>query len=86
MAERYPNLEKHGLDFVDVSAVFEDPHVVVPSVHKSEEERFLAVGLLEGRYVTVVYTVRAEAIRIISFRRARREEREKYQDLYDRRT
>ena len=59
---------------------------MVPSVHKSEEERFLAVGLLEGRYVTVVYTVRAEAIRIISFRRARREEREKYQDLYDRRT
>lgn len=55
--KRRSNLEKHGLDFVDVSAVFDDPHVVVPSVHKSEEERFLAVGLLEGRYVTVVYTV-----------------------------
>ena len=84
--KRRSNLEKHGLDFIDVSAVFEDPHVVVPSVHKSEEERFLAIGLLEGRYVTVVYTVRAEAMRIISFRRARHEEREKYQDLYGRRT
>ena len=46
---RRSNLEKHGLDFVDVSAVSEGPHLVVPSVHSSEEERFLAVGLLEGR-------------------------------------
>jgi uncharacterized DUF497 family protein len=32
--------------------------------------------------VTVVYTTRSEAIRIISFRRARHEERQKYQELY----
>jgi uncharacterized protein len=82
--KRRSNLEKHGLDFIDVIAVFEEPHVVVPSAHKDEEERFLAIGLLEGRCVTVIYTIRAEAIRVISFRRARYEERQKYQDLYDR--
>jgi uncharacterized DUF497 family protein len=79
--KRRSNLEKHDLDFLDVSAVFEKPRLVIPSPHQSEV-RFLAIGLLEGRYVTVVYTVRAEAIRVISFRRARHEERQKYQELY----
>jgi len=80
------NLGKHGLDFFDVSAVFEAPHIIVPSVHAGEEERFLAIGIFEGRFVTVVYTIRSEAIRIISFRRARHEERQKYQELYGRGT
>ncbi len=80
--KRLSNLEKHHLDFFDVVAVFDAPHMVVPSVYGGEEERFLAVGMLEGRYVTVVYTQRNEAVRIISFRRARHEERRKYQALY----
>jgi len=80
--KRRANLEKHGLDFFEVIEVFESPHVVVPSTHEGEEERFLAIGVLEGRLVTVVYTTRSEAVRIISFRRARHEEREKYQELY----
>ncbi|MHB9072636.1 MAG: BrnT family toxin [Desulfobaccales bacterium] len=80
--KRRSNLAKHGLDFFDVSAVFEDAYIVVPSAHKSQEERFLAIGVFEGRFVTVVYTTRSEAIRIISFRRARHEERQKYQELY----
>jgi uncharacterized DUF497 family protein len=80
--KRCSNIEKHNLDFLDVNAVFETPHVVVPSIYGGVEERFLAIGLFEGRYVTVVYTIRSEAIRIISFRRARHEERQKYQELY----
>ena len=82
--KRRSNLEKHGLDFFDVSEVFEAPHVVVPSAYEGEEERFLAIGIFAGRFVTVVYTTRSEAIRIISFRRARHEERQKYQELYGR--
>jgi uncharacterized DUF497 family protein len=76
------NLDKHGLDFVDIDTVFDGPHVLVPSAYDGEEERFLAIGLLEGRCVTVVFTFQSEAIRIISFRRARHEERQKYQELY----
>jgi uncharacterized DUF497 family protein len=75
------NLEKHGLDFFDVSIVFESPYVKVPSSH-SNEERLLAIGIFEGRFVTIVYTMRGETIRIISFRRARHEERDAYQNLY----
>lgn len=80
--KRLINLEKHGLDFVDVIEIFEAPHSKVPSTKKGAEERFLAIGLLEGRHVTIVFTVRAKAIRIISFRRARHEERQKYREIY----
>jgi uncharacterized DUF497 family protein len=79
--KRLSNLEKHGLDFFDVSAVFEAPHVEVPSSHSSEK-RLLAIGTLEGRFVTIVYTMRGETIRVISFRRARHEERDTYQKLH----
>lgn len=79
--KRCSSLEKHGLDFLDVSAVLDAPHVVVPAPY-GDEERLLAIGLLEGRCVTVVYTIRSEAVRVIYFRRARYEEREEYQKLY----
>ena len=79
--KRLTNLEKHGLDFFDVDVVFESSHVVVPSTHDSEE-RFLSIGVFDGRFVTVVYTMRSGIIRVISFRRARHEERNTYQKLY----
>ncbi len=80
--KRLANLEKHGLDFFDVIEVFEAPYIEVPSIYGGKEDRFLAIGKLEGRYVTVVFTVRSESVRIISFRRARHEERRKYCEIY----
>jgi hypothetical protein len=82
--KRHANLEKHGLDFFDIIEVFEAPHIIVPSARKSEEARFLAIGFFKERLVTAVFTIRSQAIRIISFRRARHEERQKYQELYGR--
>jgi len=79
--KRLANLEKHGLDFFDADVVFKSSHIITPSFH-SNEERFLAIGTFEGRFVTVIYTMRAGAIRIISFRRARHEERDTYQKLF----
>ena len=80
--KRLINLKKHGLDFFDADLVFNSSHVIAPSPHSSEE-RFLAIGTFEGRFVAVVYTMRAGAIRVISFRRARNEERDTYQKLFD---
>lgn len=79
--KRAANLVKHGLDFLDAGDIFSAPHVVVPSTHESEP-RFLAIGTLQGRHVTVVYTTRGATVRVISFRRARHEERQKYHALY----
>ena len=79
--KRIANVAKHRLDFFDAIKIFETPHVVIPSKHSSER-RFLAVGMLGELFVTVVYTLRGDAIRIISVRRARHEERREYQALY----
>ncbi len=80
-AKRVTNLDKHGLDFFDVVEVFEAPHVVVPSAHENEP-RFLVIGILRERFVTVVYTMRGAVIRIISFRRSRHEEKQRYLSLH----
>lgn len=55
--KRLSNLEKRGLDFWGVWAVFEDAHVAAPSAYGGSEPRSLAIGVLEGRCVTVVYTL-----------------------------
>lgn len=71
------NREKHGITFDAAADVLLSPHVTKRSDRKGEK-RWVAVGPLEGRLITVVYTRRGEAIRIISARRARANEREWY--------
>jgi uncharacterized DUF497 family protein len=66
------NLRKHGVSFADAEAVFMDPlalHRIDPDAEG--EERFVAVGAgSAGPLLVVVYTLRGEAIRLISARRA----------------
>jgi len=74
-AKNRANRAKHGFDFTHAIRIF------VGSVRRHldqrpwAEERFVATGLVEGRFVTVVYTVRGDRYRIISARLARRKER-----------
>ena len=79
--KRLANLAKHGLDFWDAWAVLEGGHVAVPSAYDGEE-RFLAIGVLNGRHVTAVYTMRGDAVRMISFRRARDEEKRQFEAIH----
>jgi uncharacterized DUF497 family protein len=66
------NLRKHGVSFADAEAVFMDPlalHRIDPDAEG--EERFVAIGAgSAGHLLVVVYTLRGEAIRLISARRA----------------
>jgi uncharacterized DUF497 family protein len=78
-AKREINIKIHRIDFEDVPLVFQGPHVVWPS-RRGGEPRYLAIGFLEGREVSVIYTLRDAKRRIISARRARRYEREALQD------
>ena len=72
--KRLGNIAKHGIDFLDARQIFDGrPVLEAPSPYE-EEERFVAVGLLNERYVTVVWTQRQENVRLISARYARREE------------
>ncbi|MBZ0122813.1 MAG: BrnT family toxin [Roseovarius sp.] len=76
-SKRFAALDKHGLDFLDAAEIFANDHLVLPA--RSEvEQRKIAIGYLNGVAIAVVFTVRKEAIRIITARRARRNEREAY--------
>ena len=80
--KREANLAKHGLDFIDAELVFIAPHLTRPSPHP-DEERWVTVGRAHDREVAVIWTWRGKVARIISFRRARREERRAYRALHE---
>jgi hypothetical protein len=78
-AKREANLAKHGIDFLRARRVVEGPHEILSGRKVGREVRMLVAGLLNGVLITVIYTVRGDRIRIISARRASRDERREYQ-------
>ena len=75
------NLRKHGVSFADAEGVFMDPlamHRIDPDAEG--EERFVAVGRGSTSHpLVVVYTMRGDAIRLISARRATPAEHRAYE-------
>lgn len=73
------NLKKHGIDFEDAIYIFDGhTHEWEDDRHDYGETRFVALGLLDGRVLAVVYTDRDDVRRIISARRAKRHEQRAY--------
>jgi len=75
------NLQKHGISFAAATAVFDDPNHVETDTTRPEqgETRTKAVGMVKGELiVAVIYTDREQKRRIISARRAGKNERDKY--------
>ena len=75
--KRQANLAKHHIDFWDARQVFEGP-VFEKVDTRHGEDRILAIGLMEGIEIVVVYAIRGKRRRIISARRAHRDERQDY--------
>ena len=76
------NIEKHGLDFVDVVLVFQDSYARIEydPKHSEGEERYRITGSIKGIIVVVViFTDRNNVTRIISARRATRQEVKDYE-------
>ena len=70
-SKRESNIRRHGIDFVDVSALFEGLTVTVEDTRVAYgEPRYITIGLLQGRVIVVVHTERKDKIRIISARKA----------------
>jgi uncharacterized protein len=78
------NFRKHRVSFDEATTVWNDPHRIVQldAVHSTrEEDRELMLGLSEKlRLLVVIFAERheAEAIRIISARRANQRETRRY--------
>jgi hypothetical protein len=75
------NLRKHGIDFADAVSIFSDNLAITIPDERFGEERFVTIGVdALGRVLVVVYTMRDEEIRLISARRATRQERRQYEE------
>lgn len=80
-AKNRANLAKHGVDFADAVAVFEDDLALTrPDPEARSEPRFVTTGVDGfGRHLVVVFTERASRIRLISARVATKQERKSYE-------
>ena len=78
-AKRRSNLRKHGIDFVGVEQLFEGVTVTILDDRSDYgEERFVTFGLLDGRVVAVAHTEADKVMRIISVRKATKNEESGY--------
>ncbi|MBA3533002.1 MAG: BrnT family toxin [Ardenticatenales bacterium] len=76
------NLNKHGISFDEAQTVFTDNFsiMITDPNHSDDEERLIIIGRANtGTLLVVVYTERDAKIRLISARKATREERRKYE-------
>jgi len=82
-AKRLANIQKHGVDFVDVEPVFAGEFIETEDLRRDYgEKRFRAVGRLGNHIVQIAYTWRGDRRRIISARRAGRDDRRAYHARY----
>ena len=68
------NKEKHGLDFIEAQALWDDPDLLEIPAKITDETRFLVIGKVSGKHWSGIITYRQDLIRIISVRRSRTEE------------
>ena len=80
-AKNRANLAKHGIDFADAVAVFEDDLALTrPDAATRGESRFVTLGVDGfGRHLVIVFTERGARIRIITARVATKAERKSYE-------
>ncbi|PNW65303.1 UNVERIFIED_CONTAM: hypothetical protein BEN50_03915 [Euhalothece sp. KZN 001] len=77
--KRESNWQKHGVDFEDITPIFEtDPVEWIDNRKNYGEERVNVLGEVEGDIFFVTYTKRDTKYRLISARRANSRERRKY--------
>ena len=77
------NIRQHGFDFNDVSSAFDAPMITNLDLRQEyTEERWIGIGLLQGRVVVIVFTEPYEdTIRVISLRKALKQERQYYEQF-----
>lgn len=76
--KRQLNLEKHGIDFVNAADIFLDFNRIELESIRDGELRYQTIGTVNNVVLLVVYTYRKKTIRLISARRASKNEREAY--------
>jgi len=66
------NQQKHGVSLSFGAKIFDDPNMlVVPTVRPEDgEERYKAIGMIDGKLWSAVHVYRGDAVRFLSVRRS----------------
>jgi uncharacterized DUF497 family protein len=72
------NKVKHGIDFLEAQRIWADTERLETPARSADEPRFQVIGRIERNTWSAFVTYPNEAIRIISVRRARRNEEARY--------
>ena len=77
--KRKANIIKHGFDFLDAKKVFEGVTFTIED-HRFHygEKRYITLGMLRGVVVVIAHSEKDEIIRIISMRKATKNEQKIY--------
>jgi uncharacterized DUF497 family protein len=75
------NVLKHGIDFDEAQALWDDADRVEIPARETDEPRYLIIGKIGNKHWSAVVAYRSENIRLISVRRSRKEEIEIYESL-----
>ena len=73
------NKSKHGIDFVEAQALWEDVDLLEIPARTEDEPRMMVVGRIGQKHWSAIVTFRGEKTRIISVRRSRNEEKDLYE-------
>ncbi len=77
--KRKANIKKHGIDFSELRKVFEKPMLTrIDNREDYGETRWISLGDLNGKIVILVYTETENNVRLISARRATKNEENIY--------
>ncbi len=74
------NRAKHGIDFVEGQALWEDPDRLQLTARTQGEPRLMLIGSISDKHWSAIFTIRDDRTRIISVRRSRTKEVEQYEE------
>ncbi|MGE9294591.1 MAG: BrnT family toxin [Puniceicoccales bacterium] len=75
----HANRDKHGIDFLTAKELWNDPDAINIDARSDDEPRFALIAKIQNKHWVAFYTIRADNIRLISVRRARKKEKEFYE-------
>ena len=75
-----PNREKHGIDFTEAQQLWQDEDCLEIPARTEDEPRYVLIASLRHKLWSAFFTYQNGRIRLISVRRARKEERAFYDE------
>lgn len=73
------NKRKHGIDFIEALALWDDPDLIEIPARTSDEPRVLVIGKIGNQHWSGIITYRGDNVRISSVRQSRPEEVDIYE-------